>query len=195
MNVLVIPEDFRKDQHVLKPIIKALLAACGKPQAKVEVCLDPLLGGIDQALNWGRIREIIDLNRGMVDLFLLCVDRDGQEGRRAALDHLEEEARGILPARKTLIAVEAWQEVEVWCLAGLKLPKEWKWNEVRQEVHPKETYFLPLAEQRGSLEEPGEGRKSLSREAAANYNRIRSRCPEDVAALEERIREWLGERT
>lgn len=29
MNVLVIPEDFRKDQYVLKPIVAAMLGSIG----------------------------------------------------------------------------------------------------------------------------------------------------------------------
>lgn len=41
MNVLVIPEDFRKDQYMLKPIIEAMLKAKGK-MVKVRVCQDPL---------------------------------------------------------------------------------------------------------------------------------------------------------
>jgi len=51
MNVLVIPEDFVKDQCILKPIIVAMLKARGKI-AKVIVCQNPRLRGIDQALNW-----------------------------------------------------------------------------------------------------------------------------------------------
>jgi len=43
MNVLIIPEDFRQDQFVLKPIIKAMLSALGKRRATVKVCRDPLL--------------------------------------------------------------------------------------------------------------------------------------------------------
>jgi hypothetical protein len=195
VNVLIIPEDFRKDQHVLKPIVKAMMAACGKPRANVRMCLDPLLGGIDQALDWQRISEILDLNRGMVDLFLLCVDRDGKAGRRVALDNIENLARSVLRAPKTLMAVDAWQEIEVWCLAGLNLLPGWKWTTIRQEPHPKETYFLPLAEQRRLLDEPGEGRKTLTIEAVRNYEKIRQRCPEDVTDLEDRIRRWLGERT
>ena len=50
MNVLIIPEDLRNDQYVLKPIISALLQNLGKPRANVQVCRDPLLGGIKQAL-------------------------------------------------------------------------------------------------------------------------------------------------
>ncbi|MCP4692274.1 MAG: hypothetical protein GY859_29790 [Desulfobacterales bacterium] len=42
MNVLVIPEDFRKDQYMLKPIIDAMMSRAGGV-AKVRVCQDPLL--------------------------------------------------------------------------------------------------------------------------------------------------------
>ncbi len=51
MNVLVIPEDFRKDQYVLKPIIQKMMQAIGL-SARVEVCRDPLLGGVGEALKW-----------------------------------------------------------------------------------------------------------------------------------------------
>jgi hypothetical protein len=190
MNVLVIPEDFRKDEHVLKPVIQAMLAALGKPRAKVVVCKDPLLGGIDQALNHDRIREIVTRYR-MVDLFLLCVDRDGQEGRRQALDGVEAFAVTLLPEGKCLMGVEAWQEIEVWALAGQDLPQGWSIQTIRDEPHPKENYFEPLAEQRKLLDEPGAGRKTMGREAGANYRRVRDRCREDVASLEERIRQWL----
>ncbi len=96
MNVLVIPEDFRKDQYMLKPIVSAMLAEIGRP-AKVRVCQDPLLAGIGQALKWERIREIIERYKAMVKLFLLCVDRDGVEKRKRVLDHLENQARKVLP--------------------------------------------------------------------------------------------------
>jgi hypothetical protein len=61
MNVLIIPEDFRKDQYILGPIVKKMFEEIGKPRAKVQMCLDPLLGGISQALRWERILEIIDM--------------------------------------------------------------------------------------------------------------------------------------
>ena len=38
MRVLVIPEDFRKDQYMLKPIITALMKSLGKPSAKIRIC-------------------------------------------------------------------------------------------------------------------------------------------------------------
>jgi len=44
---------------------------------------------------------------------------------------------------------------------------------------------------RGLEDEPGGGRKTLGREAGQNYKRVRSRCKEDVRALERRIRDWI----
>ncbi len=37
MNVLVIPEDFRKDQYLLKPLFTRLFSEIGRPRARVEV--------------------------------------------------------------------------------------------------------------------------------------------------------------
>ena len=77
-KVLVISEDFRKDQFILKPIVEAMLATIGKANARVQVCQEPLLGGISEALKWERIREILDFYRGRAHVFLLIVDREGQ---------------------------------------------------------------------------------------------------------------------
>lgn len=192
MKVLVIPEDFRKDQYMLKPIIEAMLTHLGKPHSKVKVLTDPLLGGVHQALNPERITSIVERYRGMVDLFLLCVDRDGEPNRRQRLDRIEATMTPLLPAGKGFLAENAWQEIEVWVLAGLDLPTGWSWQEIRQHRDPKEHYFRPMAEQRGLLAEPGEGRKTLGIEAAQRYRqRIRQKCPEDILALESRIGQLL----
>ncbi|MEO5337809.1 MAG: hypothetical protein H7841_13090 [Magnetospirillum sp. WYHS-4] len=182
MRVLVIPEDFRKDQYILKPIVKALLEVLGKPRAKVEVCKDPLLGGVAEALKSERIAEILERYRGMVDLFLLCVDRDGLPGRRGRLNELEGEAS---PA--VLIAENAWQELEAWVLAGHDLPKDWQWAAIRGETQVKEVYFEPFARDRGVASGPGGGRKALAEEAARRIDRIVALCPEDLGSLKTRI--------
>lgn len=39
-NVLVIPEDFTKDEHILKPLVERILEECGR-KPTVEVCRDP----------------------------------------------------------------------------------------------------------------------------------------------------------
>lgn len=188
MNVLVIPEDFRKDQFVLRPIIEAMMKSVGKHKANVRILMDPLLGGIAQATRWDRIEEILERYRGMVSLFLLVVDRDGVASRRTSLDYLEAQAARVLPKGKSLLCENAWQEVEVWILAGCSLPKGWHWKDIRSDRNPKENYYDPFARFRGVLDEPGEGRGTLATEAASNYARLRSKCPEDVGSLESRIR-------
>lgn len=113
MNVLVIPEDFRKDQYILRPILEAMFTKLGKP-AIVSVLMDPLIGGIDQALNRQLLQQVVEDNKWYVDLFLLCVDRDGESSRRHTLDDLEQHVNTLLGAPKFMIAENAWQELEVW---------------------------------------------------------------------------------
>jgi len=193
MNVLVIPEDFRKDQYIVRPLVQRMLAEVGKPNANVRVCFDPLLGGIGEALKWNNIKEILDLYP-MVHVFLLLVDRDGVPGRRQSLDSLETRAANVLDESRVLLAENAWQEIEVWAIAGQRLLRGWNWGHIRRDRDPKDNYFDPLATRRGLAQEPGGGRKTLGREAAANYARVRSRCKEDIGALEDRLGQWL-ERT
>lgn len=192
VNVLVIPEDFRKDQYVLKPIIEQMMQALGI-RAKVRVCTDPLLGGINEALKWDRLAEIIERYRGMVRLFLLVVDRDCDTGRASKLRALERKAAAAFAdTDRIFLAEHAWQEIEVWALAGMQdLPELWRWKDVREDCHPKENYYDEYARERGVFESPYEGRAILAQESARSYQRIRQLCPEDVAALEDRIRQAL----
>ncbi len=191
MNVLIIPEDFRKDQYIVRPLIKRMMAELGKPNANVRVCLNPLLGGVSEALKWEQIAEIIHRYRNMIDLFLLLVDRDGVMGRRTSLNALEKKAAELLPAGRMFLGENAWQEIEVWAIAGQSLPKKWSWQDIQNEVNPKEVYFVPLVRQRGLEREAGNGRRTLGKEAASNYGRVRARCKKDVEALEKRISRWL----
>ena len=182
MNVLIIPEDFRSDQYILKPIFERLFRSIGRRRARVEVCREPLLGGVDEALKSDRISEIV-MFYPMTDIFILCVDRDGREGRRDRLDELEEEFGND----DEFLAENAWEEIETWVLAGLDLPAEWRWRDVRAEIHVKELYFESLAAQRGLSDSPGSGRKPLAEEAASRIDAIRQKCPEDFDRLARRL--------
>ena len=195
MNILVIPEDFRKDQYILKPLISRLFRRLGAPNPQVVVCRDPLLGGIDEALKIDKLAEIVNAQQGMTDIFILCVDRDGVVGRRQRLDRIEAEFQG----RCVFFAEDAWEEVETWALAGLTLPAEWRWADVRAEVQIKERYFEPLAVRRGLVnateysrrglnsEESRGIRQVLGEEAARRVPAIRQKCPEDFDALARRL--------
>jgi hypothetical protein len=191
VNVLVIPEDFRKDQYMLKPIIEKMMQSLGV-KARVVICKDPLLGGVTEALKWERLLPILERYRGMTQIFLLAVDRDGDAHRAARLRALEDRARKILGKEAWFFADHAWQELEVWVLAGMKnLPRAWNWKEIRDDRDPKEHYFRPYAEKRGVIREPYEGRATRASEAARNYKRIRRLCAEDVQAIEKRMGQAL----
>ena len=183
MNIVVIPEDFRKDQYILKPLVSQLFKRLGASNPRVNVCRDPLLGGIGEALKTDKLAEIVNDQSGMTDIFILCVDRDGVVGRRERLDQIEAEFQG----RCVFFAENAWEEVETWALAGLRMPNDWRWEDVRAEVDVKERYFEPLAAQRGLAESLGGGRKVLGEEASRSIRSIRQKCPEDFDSLARRL--------
>lgn len=183
MNVLIIPEDFRKDQYILNPIFGRLFRDVGRPRARIKVCQDPLLGGVTEAMKSERLSEIFERYDAMIDIFILCVDRDGNEGRRRGLDQLEQK----FGDGRVFLAENAWEELETWVLAGVELPTNWRWADVRAEVQVKEQYFDVLVEQRGLGDHPGGGRKPLAAEAAGRLAAIRRKCPEDFDALAQRI--------
>ena len=182
MKVLVIPEDFRQDQYILKPLFFQLFRNIVGRKVRVQVC-QTLLGGIGEALKSERLEEIIQQFHGMADIFILCVDRDGMAGRRQRLDQLEAEFGN----GQIFLAENAWEELETWLLAGLDLPSDWRWQDVRAEVHVKETYFQPLANERGVSDSPGGGRQILGEEASRRIDAIRLKCPEDFDCLARRV--------
>ena len=189
MNVMVIPEDSRRDRYILKPLFERLFRSLERT-ACVRICQDPVLGGVREALKPDRLTEIIESYEGMTDLFILCVDRDGQTGRRGHLDQLERRFAGDC----MFFAENAWEELETWALAGLRLPRAWRWKDVRAEVNVKERYFDVLAKQRGVQDGPGGGRKALGEEAARRISAIRQKCPEDFDALSRRVETAAGRR-
>ena len=193
MNVLIIPEDFRKDQYILKPLFTRLFLRFGVPAPQVEVCQEPLLGGIGEALKAERLVEIVERRRGMIDIFILCVDRDGEVGRRQRLDNIEVEIQARFGNMALFFAENAWEELETWVLAGLDLPVEWRWADVRAEIHVKEQYFEPLAVRRGLAGSTGGGRKALAEEASRRIRAIRRKCPEDFDALAQRLHSSIKE--
>ena len=181
MKVLIIPEDVGNDQYILKPLFEKLLSSIGKPHARVRIC-QVRLGGIGEAMKSNRIKEIVRRYDAMTDVFVLCVDRDGNTGRRQRLDDIEDKFK----VGRHFLAENAWQELETWVLAGLELPRDWSWSDIRAEVHVKEIYFDALAKDRSVADGPGRGRKVLGEEAARRIQVIRQKCPE-FNALAERL--------
>ena len=174
----MIPEDPHNDRHILNPIFNRLFRDFGKRRAHVRVCIDPRLRGVHDAMALVKISNIVERYIAMTDIFILCVDRDGDEHRRQGLDLLESKLRG----KCVFLAENAWEEIETWVLAGIDLPDDWSWQEVRTEVHVKERFFEPLVIQRGLADSPGGGRKVLGEKASRRIQAIRQKCREDFDA-------------
>lgn len=183
------PEDFRKDQYLLKPLFLRLFRTIGRRSVRVEICRAPLLGGVDEALKPRRIAQVMRRHGGMVQMVILCVDRDGNRHRHLRLRELE---RQFGSDRLLFLAENAWEEIETWALAGLTLPDGWRWADVRAEVHVKERYFEPLMRQRGVADDRDGGRKLLGEEASARIRTIRQKCPEDFDHLARRLEAALS---
>lgn len=191
LNVLIVAEDYRKDQYILKPIVTSMLEHVGKPRANVRVCRDPLIGGVEDALDRKTIEDVI-LTNPQYDLFLLLVDRDAEPHRDERLATAEANAADVTRQQQVVLADQAHQEVEVWLLAGQNdLPNEWDWANVRAERQAKERYYDPYVAQRTLTNSPGGGRKPLGQTAGTNYvSRVRQLCDE-VQALEDRVSEAI----
>lgn len=194
-NVIVIPEDC-SDMDMLKPIVSAMIANLGSPRAKIQVYKPSVFKGISQVLQLKNINKIVDRYETEADLILLCVDRDADPHTEAKLANLEEKINKKLENNQNLkifLAENAYQEIEVWLLAGVKEfldSKNFVWQEIRDERDPKDKYFIPFSKEKGYFDYPNDGRQELAKEAARNYQRICKMCPE-VARLEKKIKDWL----
>jgi len=193
LNVLIIAEDYRHDQYVLKPVVQSLLSEVGRGNANVQICKDPMIGGVEEALDENILEDVV-LTNPQVDLYLLVVDRDGEERDKSKrLQAREQDVQPLLRDPQILFGEQAHQEVEVWLLAGQDdLPTDWNWKDVRDEPDPKEMYFNAYVEEKGLRNSPGKGRKRLGEVAGRNYRtRVRQLCDE-VRKLEDRVADFIS---
>lgn len=184
MKVLVIPEDPRLDQYILKPVVARIFADLGK-SPRIEILSNPRLRGVEQALDAAILTDIV-ATFPMIDLFLVLVDRDGHERRLAVANAREAEH----PDR--LFVCLAIEEVEVWMLAVHHRTLEFSWQEIRAEIHPKERFANPFLAERAPKLDPGAGRAWAMRELGGEWRGVLQRCPEP-ADLKRRIGSWLEE--
>ena len=183
MKVMIIPEDFKNDHYILKPLFSRLFRNIRVPSVQIQICNNPRLRGVAQAMDSDRLAQIVQRYGSMMDAFVLCVDRDGVRGRRDRLDQIEKEFGN----NRIFLAENAWEELETWVLAGVDLPRDWRWADVRAEVDVKERYFEPLADLRGLIDSPGGRRETLGQEASRRIVAIRQKCPEDFDSLARRM--------
>ncbi len=187
-DVLIVPEDVTYNGFILGPLVKRMLAECGRPNANVSPPKGPQPKGYAHAKALLRNRYF-DLYRHM-DLLLFLPDADGKgESRNDELRALEREAaqQGV-----RLLCCAAKEEVEVWLLAGHhdRLPSR-PWREIRSDTSVKENIFQPFLAAHGNPKAPGGGRDVLMGQTLNGYGALLQFCPE-LADLERRIREILS---
>lgn len=188
MKVLVLAENPRHDQYILKPVIERVFSDLGR-SARVDVLHDPRLDSASRVLDSAILGDIVQENP-MEDLFVLVVDRDcDREHNASKAAQRESDFAG------KLLACVAIEEVEVWMLALhrdaiLEKGGRVAWTEVRADCDPKERFAVPLLEQRGWSTGPGKGRKRAMRELGSSWRGLLDVCDE-VRELKEKIDRWL----
>lgn len=179
-KVLVIPEDPTFNGYILKPLVEAIMADAGKPQARVTILTNPRVGGFDQAVR--SIRESLPDKYGHWDLWIFMpdLDRASEKSMRA----LEEE----MHMRKIrLLCCPAHPEVEIYCCVGHRSELGAEWKTVRSSARMKEDYFQPLLDKHGSRQSAGGGRESLITKALSKMSALFQFCPE-LRDLRDRVR-------
>ena len=88
----------------------------------------------------------------MIDLFLILVDRDGDEGRTELAAEREREHGG------RLCICLAIDEIEVWLLAPHRETLQSAWSGVRADARPKESFAEPFLAKHAPKGSPGRGR-------------------------------------
>jgi len=183
VKVLVIPEDPRLDQYILKPVVEKIFADLGKAP-RVTVLPNPRLRGVAEALNPDILSRIV-ATYPMNDLFLVLVDRDGDEARAAVAKAREAEHPG------RLFVCLAIEEIEVWMLAIHSETLGTGWREIRAEIHPKERFAEPFLQERAPKLDAGQGRAWAMRGLGGEWRGVLQRCPE-LDELKRRVEAWLA---
>jgi hypothetical protein len=191
-NVLVVPEDPTYNGYILRPLCKRLLREAGRPSANIVVLPEPRVQGYSHAKKL--LSDLIPRNWWHFELILFVSDADGlAENRKDEFKRLEQLAEQRTRPVK-LICCAAEQELETWLLAGHQEKLKtmgWRWSGIRAEVSTKERFFQPFLDRYGDPASPSQGRERLMQEALANYDGIKSRCPE-LQQLENRIRSHIA---
>lgn len=178
-KVLVIPEDPTHNGYILKPLMEAILAEAGKPNAKVDVLTNPKLGGYDHALR--AIKEELPDRYGFWDLWVFMPDAD--RAAPQAMTALEAE---LAAKNVTLLCCPAQPEVEIYACAPYRQEIDGGWKAARENIKMKEDVFDPLLKKHGDARRAGAGRDLMIAKSLENLPLLFQLCPE-LKALRDRI--------
>lgn len=178
-KVLVIPEDPTHNGYILKPLVEAILADAGKPNAKVTVLTNPKLEGYDQATK--AIREKLPDSYGFWDLWIFIPDAD--RATPEAMRQLESE---LADKKINLLCCPAQPEVEIYACFPYRAEIREGWEAARTDARFKENVFEPLLASHGDERRAGGGRDLMITEALTSRQALYQFCPE-LRNLRDRI--------
>jgi hypothetical protein len=178
-KVLVIPEDPTHNGYILKPLVEAILADAGKPNAKVTVLINPRLEGYDHAVK--AIRDELPDSYGFWDLWLFMPD--GDRAKPEAMAKLEGDLAGH---GIKLLCCPAQPEVEIYACVPYRGEIKAGWEAARKDVQFKEDVFAPLLAKHGDNRRAGGGRDLMIGETLKNRSALYQLCPE-LKHLHDRI--------
>lgn len=183
-QVLVIPEDPTHNGYILKPLVTAVLADAGKPNAHVHVLTNPRLNGYDDAVR--ALSEDLPCRYGFWDLWIFFPDAD--RGSPDALKALESnlQSQGV-----RLYCCAAQPEVEIYACVAHRADLGAPWSAARASTSFKETYFEPLLQKRGDPRRAGGGRDQLIEASLSPIRTLFQFCPE-LKSLRDRIAQVQG---
>ena len=183
MTVLIVPEDFRKDQFVLKASFREAPCLIGQAARDGESVSGPAPRWRRRSVEAGNgLRRSSSDTVERRDIIVLCIDRDGRAGRRQRLNQLEE------TFGERFLGAEAWEEIETWVLAGLTPSWELELGRRASRGGRQRAVLRRTGETaRASAARPDGGRSELAEEAASRIDGIRRKCSEDFDALAQRI--------
>ena len=186
-KVSVICEDHTLDQFVVRPVMAALLAYIGKPNAQVRVVTSPRIHGYEDLLR--QVCELVDRWAIISDVVILAVDTDCEDGNTRPRNKPLSLANALRECERTenVVVVFARQEIEVWALWGIRSQLGVPWAEVLDDCDPKEAFFEPQVTD-ADRGRPDRGRTRLvASSLIAGWQSIKSGC-EELAQLEIDIR-------
>ncbi len=170
-RVLVIPEDPKNNGYILKPLVEAILADAGKPNAKVTVLTRPRLEGYDQAVK--AIRDELPDSYGFWDLWIF--GPDGDRAKPEAMTALESD---LAEMGIKLLCCPAQPEVEIYACVPYRGEFKGGWEAARKDVRFKEDVFDPLLAKYGDERRAGRGRDLMIAETLKNRAALYQLCPE-----------------
>lgn len=115
MKVLVIPEDPRLDQYILKPVVERIFADLRK-SPRVTVLSNPRLRGVAEALNRDILADIV-ATYPMNNLFLVIVDRSMSKNASRSRSSKRRHPSSI-PAKAGLGPCGTWGATGAACSAA-----------------------------------------------------------------------------